>query len=161
MFLKNINNKKFLIILFIASIFFVSKNSFAASDPAQNAGKILNQEQELEKQKKIPKEIPKSLIDKKSDKKKSGSEVKILVKEFKFEGDIKLVSIDILKNLVKDYVGKSLTFDEIQSALEVINSYYAEKGYFLASAILPKQEVKDGVIIILVNEGKLDSKTTL
>ena len=158
MFLKNINNKKFLIILFIASIFFVSKNSFAASDPAQNAGKILNQEQELEKQKKIPKEIPKSLIDKKSDKKKSGSEVKILVKEFKFEGDIKLVSKDILKNLVKDYVGKSLTFDEIQSVLEVINSYYAEKGYFLASAILPKQEVKDGVIIILVNEGKLDSK---
>jgi hemolysin activation/secretion protein len=158
MFLKNINNKKFLIILFIVSIFFVSKNSFAASDPAQNAGKILNQEQELEKQKKIPKEIPKSLIDKKSDKKKSGSEVKILVKEFKFEGDIKLVSKDILKNLVKDYVGKSLTFDEIQSVLEVINSYYAEKGYFLASAILPKQEVKDGVIIILVNEGKLDSK---
>ena len=85
MFLKNINNKKFLIILFIVSIFFVSKNSFAASDPAQNAGKILNQEQELEKQKKIPKEIPKSLIDKKSDKKKSGSEVKILVKEFKFD----------------------------------------------------------------------------
>ena len=82
-----------------------------------------------------------------------------LVKNFKFEGEIKYVSLNTLNDLVKDYVGKSLTFDEIQNAVKIINDYYKSKGYFLANAILPKQEVKDGIIVININEGKLDPKT--
>ena len=158
--MKSNNNNIFLVascLLILSGLLFATP-SFSASDPAQNAGTILNQQQELEKKDKIPKKIPKTLIEKKEKDKKQDNGIKILVKEFKFEGDIKLFSNDILKNLVKDFVGKSLTFDEIQSVLEVINNYYAEKGYFLANAILPKQEVKDGVIIIFINEGKLDSK---
>lgn len=144
-------------LLILSGLLFATP-SFSASDPAQNAGTILNQQQELEKKDRIPKKIPKTLIEKKEKDKKQDNGIKILVKEFKFEGDIKLFSNDTLKNLIKDFVGKSLTFDEIQSVLDVINNYYAEKGYFLANAILPKQEVKDGVIIIFINEGKLDSK---
>jgi len=158
--MKSNSNNIFLVAgcLLILSGFLFITPSFSASDPAQNAGTILNQQQELEKKDRIPKKIPKTLIEKKEKDKKQDNGIKILVKEFKFEGDIKLFSNDTLKNLIKDFVGKSLTFDEIQSVLEVINNYYAEKGYFLANAILPKQEVKDGVIIIFINEGKLDSK---
>ncbi|MFM2102912.1 MAG: hypothetical protein RIR05_1898 [Bacteroidota bacterium] len=123
---------------------------------AQNAGTILRQEQELEKRKNLPTQIPKSLLEKKTTTQTPVQGEKILVKNFKFEGDIKQVSLDILNDLVKEYVGKNLTFDEIQNAVKNINDYYKSKGFFLANVILPKQEVKNGIVIININEGKLD-----
>ena len=119
---------------------------------------IFRQEQELEKRKDLPTEIPKSLIKKKEDKKTSGTGASISVKEFKFEGEIKAVSLETLNDLVKEFVGKSLSFEELQSVVKIVNDYYKDKGYFLANAVLPKQEVKNGTVIIFINEGKLDSK---
>ena len=46
----------------------------------------------------------------------------------------------------------------MQLAADRIKDFYNAKGFFLAQAIIPKQEVKDGVLIIFINEGKLDSK---
>ena len=57
-----------------------------------------------------------------------------------------------------DLNNKSLTFEQIQLAADRITSHYNAKGFFLAQAIIPKQEIKNGIVIILINEGKLDSK---
>lgn len=148
-----------LVLCFIVFLSFVNDKFSYAADSAQNPGSILRQEQELEKKKNLPTQIPKSLIEKKITKQAPAQGEKILVKNFKFEGEIKYVSLEILNDLVKDYVGKNLTFDEIQNAVKNINDYYKSKGYFLANFILPKQEVNNGIIIININEGKLDPKT--
>ena len=127
--------------------------SYAAPD----AGELLRQQQDLDRLKNLPQAIP---VPKKEEatRKKSESSAKILVNSFRFEGNLGKFTAEQLANEVKDLVGKELTFDDIQLAADKITTFYQEKGYFLAKAIIPKQEVKDGIVIIQVNEGKLDPK---
>jgi hemolysin activation/secretion protein len=145
--------KKIILIFFI---FLASSAGYAQVTP--DAGRILNQENDRQKSKEIPKQIPKSLLEKSKKKDIKSSEEKTLIKSFKFEGDIKAFSASDLQNLLLDLNGKSLTFDQMQLAADRIKDFYNAKGFFLAQAIIPKQEIKDGVLIILINEGKLDSK---
>jgi hemolysin activation/secretion protein len=145
--------KKIILIFFI---FLISSTGYAQVTP--DAGRILNQENDRQKSKEIPKQIPKSLLEKSKKKDIKPSEEKTLIKSFKFEGDIKAFKVSDLQNLLLDLNGKSLTFDQMQLAADRIKDFYNAKGFFLAQAIIPKQEIKDGVLIILINEGKLDSK---
>jgi hemolysin activation/secretion protein len=145
--------KKIILIFFI---FLISSTGYAQVTP--DAGRILNQENDRQKSKEIPKQIPKSLLEKSKKKDIKSSDEKTLIKSFKFEGDIKAFKVSDLQNLLLDLNGKSLTFDQMQLAADRIKDFYNAKGFFLAQAIIPKQEIKDGVLIILINEGKLDSK---
>jgi hemolysin activation/secretion protein len=145
--------KKIILIFFI---FLASSAGYAQVTP--DAGRILNQENDRQKSKEIPKQIPKSLLEKSKKKDIKSSEEKTLIKSFKFEGDIKAFKVSDLQNLLLDLNGKSLTFDQMQLAADRIKDFYNAKGFFLAQAIIPKQEIKDGVLIIIINEGKLDSK---
>ena len=145
--------KKIILIFFI---FLASSAGFAQVTP--DAGRILNQENDRQKSKEIPKQIPKSLLEKSKKKDIKSSEEKTLIKSFRFEGEIKAFKVSDLQNLLLDLNGKSLTFDQMQLAADRIKDFYNAKGFFLAQAIIPKQEIKDGVLIILINEGKLDSK---
>lgn len=148
------------IIIFIFFIFFFPLNTYSQEKPpgAGDAGRILNQENERQKTKEIPKQIPKSLLEESKKKEAKISDEKVLIKSFKLEGDIKSFSVIELQNLLLDLNGKSLAFDQIQIAADRIKDFYNSKGFFLAQAIIPKQEIKDGVLIIFINEGKLDSK---
>jgi hemolysin activation/secretion protein len=132
--------------------------SLTFAQVAPDAGKVLKQESDREKFKDTPKEIPKSLLEKSKKKDAQPSDVKISVNSFKFEGEIKLFPEKDLQNLLLDLNNKSLTFEQIQLAADRITSHYNAKGFFLAQAIIPKQEIKNGIVIILINEGKLDSK---
>jgi len=143
------------IVLFIVFLF-IPTAIYAQVKP--DAGKILQQQNENDKAKSIPKEIPKSLLKQDKKQEKQASDAKIEVKSFKLEGDIGAFPLNELQNLLLDFNNKSLNFDQIQLAANRIENYYQQKGFFLAQAIIPKQEIKDGIIIILINEGKLDSK---
>jgi hemolysin activation/secretion protein len=145
--------KKIILIFFI---FLASSAGYAQVTP--DAGRILNQENDRQKSKEIPKQIPKSLLEKSKKKDIKSSEEKTLIKSFKFEGDIKAFPVSELQNLLLDLNGKSLTFDQMQLAADRIKDFYNAKSFFLAQAIIPKQEIKDGILIIIINEGKLDSK---
>jgi hemolysin activation/secretion protein len=145
--------KKIILIFFI---FLISSTGYSQVTP--DAGRILNQENDRQKSKEIPKQIPKSLLEKSKKKDIKSSDEKTLIKSFKFEGDIKAFKVSDLQNLLLDLNGKSLTFDQMQLAADRIKDFYNAKGFFLAQAVIPKQEIKDGVLIILINEGKLDSK---
>jgi hemolysin activation/secretion protein len=123
-----------------------------------DAGDILRQQQEIERYKALPKNIPKPVTTESTKSAEQKPVVKISVKGFRFEGDLKSVPEDKLQWLVQEFVGKELSFDEIQQAVARINDYYLAQGFFIAKAILPKQEVVDGIIVIQINEGKLDSK---
>lgn len=49
-----------------------------------------------------------------------------------------------------------LTIGQLQEVADVITRYYHDRGYFLARAIIPAQEVTDGVVHIRVLEGRLE-----
>ena len=99
---------------------------------------------------------------KKSEQKKSQAPIidnsKIFVKGFRFEGEIKLFPISFLQDQVNEYVNKNLTFEDLQSAKDKVGKFYKDKGYFLANTSIPKQEIIEGIVVINVNEGKLDTK---
>jgi len=118
---------------------------------------------DIEKQIQIPKEVQpkqKELIDIGGVKKyappmkddKSGKA--IFVKSFKIENAINIDEKELQK-LISSYNGKELTFNQLQEVTNVITKYYRQKGFFVARAYLPIQNINenDGVIIISIIEG--------
>lgn len=62
-----------------------------------------------------------------------------------------------LQPLLKNFVGKELSLADLQRAADAITAFYRERGYFVARAYVPAQEIRDGIVEIMVLEGKLDS----
>ena len=61
-----------------------------------------------------------------------------------------------LQVVVKEFVGQVTSIKELNRAANLITRYYRARGYFVASAYLPAQEVTDGVVEIKVLEGSLE-----
>jgi hemolysin activation/secretion protein len=55
---------------------------------------------------------------------------------------------------------QGLTIGQLQAIADGITKYYHDKGYFLARAVIPAQEIKDGVVNIRVLEGRLEKVQT-
>lgn len=150
-------NCKVLIINFLFFSFLCIKISIAA-DPAQNAGSVMRQELDIEKKRNIPTEIPKPVIIKEKGASLPKGNTKILIKEFQFKGEIKLISKAELNNNLKDLIGKSLSVDEIRNIQDRLIKFYQSKGFKFAKVVIPKQEVQYGIITIEIEEGQVDSK---
>jgi hemolysin activation/secretion protein len=76
------------------------------------------------------------------------------VKDFSIEGNTQIKD-DELKKIISEYVSKPLTFSQLQEVASLITKYYREKGYFVARAYIPVQDIKssDGVVKIAIIEG--------
>jgi hemolysin activation/secretion protein len=79
----------------------------------------------------------------------------ITVREFRFTGNTVFTSTE-LKALVSDYVGRELTFEQLDDARRKVTQHYVDKGYITSGAILPEQTITDGVMWIHVVEGRLE-----
>lgn len=75
---------------------------------------------------------------------------KVFIKQFKFLGNQKLSDQD-LQALVAPYKNTSLSFADIKGITELIGEHYRQKGW-LARALVPAQDVTDGVLTIQVVE---------
>jgi hemolysin activation/secretion protein len=60
-----------------------------------------------------------------------------------------------LRTLLADSEGKELNLAQLQELALRITRYYRERGYLLARAYLPAQEIRNGVVEIAVLEGRL------
>ena len=78
---------------------------------------------------------------------------KIHVTGFKFEGNT-LVTDAELQDRVKTWAGTELTFDDLKDVTSAIQDLYSKK-YRIAQAILPPQDVAEGIILVQISEGKL------
>ncbi|MCK9285775.1 MAG: hypothetical protein M0P39_16015 [Rhodocyclaceae bacterium] len=77
---------------------------------------------------------------------------KVLVRGFRFEGAV-LIAASELSRMLGDNIGKELSLRQLQALTARITAYYGERGY-LARAILPPQEIKDGVVVFHIVEGR-------
>lgn len=89
--------------------------------------------------------------------------LKVEVKSFEIAGNREL-STDSLQALTSDSVGKSLSLTELEQVAQRITRHYRSKGYFVARAYVPAQEITAGRIRIQVVEGyfgqfKLNNKS--
>ena len=84
----------------------------------------------------------------------AGTKVSVAVKDFRFSGNTVFPSAE-LRELVREFIGKTLDFNGLNDAASRVQRHYRERGYFLAVAYLPQQEIKDGIVEIAVLEGRL------
>ena len=80
--------------------------------------------------------------------------VNVAVKDFRFSGNTVFPAAE-LREVVREFIGKTLDFNGLNDAAGRVQRYYRERGYFLAVAYLPQQEIKDGIVEIAVLEGRL------
>lgn len=90
------------------------------------------------------------------------SGARILVKGFRFTGGEGIATEAELEELVKGSIGKELSFAELQQVASRVTDYLREKkGYLLARAYLPKQDVTAGVIEIAIIAGRIEGKARI
>lgn len=82
-----------------------------------------------------------------------GAGPRVAVRAFVIEGNTAIPTIR-LEALLADLVGRDLGFGELQQAANRITARYRERGYVLARAYLPPQEIDDGIVRIAIVEGR-------
>lgn len=136
--------------------------STAHAQVAPDAGSILRDQQKpvLE----VPaKPAPAIRLDEPARPALKPSAATLALKGFRITGMSVFAEAELLAQ-VRDYVGKDVGFADLDQAAARISRYYRERGYLVARAYLPTQDVKDGVVEIAVIEGRfgkahLDNKS--
>jgi len=77
---------------------------------------------------------------------------KVVIKHFQFEGNTLITSAEI-ENYLSGYLNREITFDEISLGVNSIATLYQKKG-FLAKASLPKQDITEGLVRVMIVEAK-------
>ena len=83
-----------------------------------------------------------------------GEDIKITVNAFTVSGNTAIDSATIVAALAED-IGKELDAGGLANAARKARRVYTSRGYFLAVAYLPQQEIKSGVVEIAIIEGRL------
>lgn len=60
-----------------------------------------------------------------------------------------------LADVARPFIGKDVTFDDLQHIIDEVDALYDKKGILTASAVLPPQRIVDGVVHIALVEGRL------
>ncbi len=81
--------------------------------------------------------------------------IRFLVREIRFEPPSEILEREDLEGLAAPYRGRSLAFADLRKLVEAINALYRSKGVVTARAVLPPQEVTDGVVRIRLVEGRV------
>ena len=71
--------------------------------------------------------------------------------------DITLFKNDIQSKIVKPYLGRCNGIKNLINLTKKITNYYIERGYVTSLAYITEQDISDGIVDIMVVEGKIDS----
>ena len=118
-----------------------------------DAGRILDQVKEkpvapAQKPAKIENELPQAAAPARD------AGILVTVKSFSVTGETVFSEAE-LQQVLAPFKGRQMSLAQLQQACAAITTLYQEKGYFVAYAYLPPQEIKEGVIQIAVLEGKV------
>jgi hemolysin activation/secretion protein len=78
----------------------------------------------------------------------------LFVKGFSFTGNT-VISQAELKALTQPSVGRSLTLAGLEEIAANVAALYKQKGYTLATAYVPQQQIRFGVVTIAILEGRV------
>ena len=89
---------------------------------------------------------------------RAGTARSAIVKGFLFKGNT-VIGKEQLESITEPYIGQALELPLLESAAQAVTDYYRKKGYTLALAYVPQQDVKFGVVELAVLEGRLGDVT--
>lgn len=134
-------------------IFFVSTAALAQALP--DAGQTLRQLERPDPALQAPrKDVPALSVEPERAPLKATDGLKVHVKGFRVTG-ASVFSGAELGALLADLVGKELPLADLESGASRITRHYRERGYLVARAYLPAQEIKDGMVEVAVLEGRI------
>lgn len=142
-------------LLLTALAFYLGGIPALAQSPP-DAGTLLREEQSL--QRRPPERLPE----------KEASEtirpelapvkgVTVTLVSVSFHGGEDLATPEELQALIQNTIGKKLNYTETKALADTVTKYLRDKGYLLARAYLPQQDVTNGAIEIVILKGRLDS----
>jgi hemolysin activation/secretion protein len=82
------------------------------------------------------------------------SALRVRVKAFRVTGNTVFPDDELLA-LLAPYVGREIGNEELEEARLLVTTHYVGKGYINSGAVIPDQDVRDGVIELRVIEGRL------
>ena len=138
-------------------LLFTSLAPLAQAAPPQipNSGLLLRESREPPE---IPQQKPQVQIENTEQQRPVMQEPKglqVTVQYFRFTGNTQF-SNNELQALLSKYTGHPIGFNELQAATKVISEYYRQAGFLVTRAYLPEQDIKNGIVEILILEGHLD-----
>ncbi|NTV10022.1 MAG: ShlB/FhaC/HecB family hemolysin secretion/activation protein, partial [Zoogloea sp.] len=123
----------------------------AQAQSAPDAGKLLHDTERSLEQPAVPAVVPK--VPMTTPGKGTEGGVHILVKGFRLQGAT-LIPESELQAQLAPWIGRSASFAELRRAADAIAETYRAHGY-LARTYLPEQDLAEGVITIVIVEGRL------
>lgn len=87
----------------------------------------------------------------------SSSSARFDVTSIRVTGNVAF-SADALATLVASTTGKQRSLADLEAAARTISAYYRSHGYAVARAMIPAQDIRDGVVQIVVVEGVLGAR---
>lgn len=80
--------------------------------------------------------------------------VRFLVREIRFTAS-EILTAEELEGVARDFRGKQLTFADLQRLAERVNALYKAKGVVTAQAVIPPQDISEGVVLVRLIEGRV------
>jgi hemolysin activation/secretion protein len=127
---------------------------FAQAQVAPDAGTILRQERPppvvLP-----PKPPPPLQIEEPAPRKpQPASDIRFILNGVRITGQTAFTEAELL-GLVQDLIGKEISLADLEQAAARVSRHYRQRGYVVARAYLPAQELRDGRVEIAVLEGRV------
>lgn len=124
-------------------------STIATAQTVPDAGALMRENERQQQRLPAPavQAIPKAPIA------KSHDGARITVKAFRITGH-SLISEAELQTVLAPWVGREVSFGELQEAANAISEEYRRRGWF-ARTQLPAQDINEGIITINILEGKL------
>lgn len=133
-------------------IVFAASISSVLAQTAPDAGSLLKQQEQL--QKNLPERLPQREEQTQRPELQDGGGQRIVLNSVSFTGASGLVPASELQNLVADTLGKEMDFLGLQSLAERVTNYLKARGWLLARAYIPKQDITEGALEIAITAGR-------
>lgn len=78
--------------------------------------------------------------------------VSFVLKDVVIAGNTRIATAD-LEQYYKNLIGQKITLNQVYDVAAQITRHYRNEGYLLSRAVVPEQEVKDGIVSLQVVEG--------
>jgi len=126
--------------------------------PLPDSGLILQQQKQTSAT--LPKQLPRTEADS-SQGEVSESVIRVTVSGFRFSGVQAVATEEELQQIVSFAVGRTLSLADLQNVTAQVTNYLRDKGYFLARAYLPKQEVVNGIVEIAIIAAEVQGEASV
>ncbi len=127
----------------------------ATSTQAQDAGSLLKQQESRPDAPRFPLDAVKEQV---RPALKPGAGIKVRIKAIRFTGAVDLVPETELREVVAEALGQELDFAALEQLAQRVTDHLRRRGWFLARAYLPRQDLTEGHLEIALLAGRLDGK---